>query len=339
MEEKIKNIEIEVSINHDLNEANFILAPKSAKNMNEIYAAHLEEKIGNQIKTYKQDVECALEIVRNSEAKIDNFEKIVDKSKENSSFAQEKVIELQNSLTSYAKRDLENLTPSGTAKFVKRAGDTMTGALTIQNNVVQKLSLASTELDSEGAAPAAAAENQIAFCDKNDKTYGTISGKFDTDNTIGVALTAKRTLDDEVHQAEVNVYVDSEGETHFSFPMCDTQPTTTSTASKNKVAVVVENYQNQTETGQSGYRVWSDGLIEQWGVVNAPAGQWTAVTLLKPYSNTSYNAQVSARNLISLNSDGTTIAVEPWTDKILVGHSWYGNTPSTLYVSWYTIGY
>lgn len=329
MEEKIKNIEIEVSINHDLNEANFILAPKSAKNLNEIYAAHLEEKIGNQIKTYKEDVECALEIVRNSEAKIDNFEKIIDKSKENSSFAQEKVVELQNSLTSYAKCDLENLTSTGNAhfdnKFIKRAGDTMTGALTIQNNSVGKLRLIHTELDTT-VAPIALTQSLIGFYDKNNVYYGAVAGLQTAANSVGVALVAKRTVDDEAKQASLNLLVDSKGETYFSFPMCDTQPTTTSTASENKVAVVVANYRN----GASWYRVWSDGWIEQGGSL-AQTTNIVTITLLKPFKDTNYQV------LSNSNSSGT--GANFWGSKTTTSFTLQISTGNKGTSDWRACGY
>ncbi len=132
MEKEIKEIEIKVSINQDINEANFILAPKSAQNMNEIYAAHLEEKIGNEIKAYKKDVECALDIVRNSEKKIDEFEAIIEESKSQCENAQEKSEAALNMANNCASQDLSNLTETGESKFVNTVGDTMTGDLTIQ---------------------------------------------------------------------------------------------------------------------------------------------------------------------------------------------------------------
>lgn len=237
-----------------------------------------------------------------------------------------------------ANTDLTNLSETGVARFVKRAGDTMTGDLTIQNDSLQKVSLVHTGLDSTSlSAPVSTVSNQIVFCDKNNNTYGTIEGKFDTDNAMAVSLIANRTVNEEEKQAQASVYVDGDGESYFSFPMCDTAPTAESTASKNKVAVVVENYRNEL----SGYRVWSDGLIEQWGIVYCPGAVWTQVALLKPYSDCAFLVQVSARDLVSMTSDGTTLAGAPLYDdpaSVYIGHSWYGNTGTTL-VNWYTIGY
>ena len=46
--------------------------------------------------------------------------------------------------------------------------------------------------------------------------------------------------------------------------------------------VVIETYQN----GSSGYRIWSDGYCEQWGITGNGANQ--VITLLKPYISNDY---------------------------------------------------
>ena len=73
--------------------------------------------------------------------------------------------------------------------------------------------------------------------------------------------------------------------------VCTTPASTTSTASSARPAVVVENYKN----GVNWYRVWSDGWIEQGGIITASytnAGQ--TINLLKPFKNTNYTINVSA---------------------------------------------
>ncbi len=59
--------------------------------------------------------------------------------------------------------------------------------------------------------------------------------------------------------------------------------TTSSSASKARPAVVIQNYVN----GTSWYRVWSDGWIEQGGKVSMTNSTIT-VSLLKTFSNTNY---------------------------------------------------
>ena len=46
--------------------------------------------------------------------------------------------------------------------------------------------------------------------------------------------------------------------------------------------IVIETYQN----GSSGYRIWSDGYCEQWGITGNGANQ--VITLLKPYISNDY---------------------------------------------------
>lgn len=66
------------------------------------------------------------------------------------------------------------------------------------------------------------------------------------------------------------------------------------TVSNIAPAVVIETYQN----GTSGYRIWSDGYCEQWGVSPSGADQETVtVTLLKAFKDTNYN-------VISVQRDG-----------------------------------
>ena len=71
---------------------------------------------------------------------------------------------------------------------------------------------------------------------------------------------------------------------------CTTRATTTSTASADAPAYVVENYKN----GSSWYRIWSDGWIEQGGKTAQRSGNgYIAVTFLKPFVDTNYNVQQS----------------------------------------------
>lgn len=284
MADEIKEIDIQVSINEDINEASFILAPKSAQNMNEIYAAHLEEKIGGQIKAYKEDVECALDIVRNSEKEIEDFRTTIEESKIKCENAEEKS---QNALTKVNNRanlNLSNLTEEGEAHFDNRyvniAGDTMTGHLTLENG---QIVIRSTNMDSadETAPSEQLTSRQIFFTDKN----GNILGQMYTARTVAnsqvFTMTVRRKLGGADKATSMSLFVDTNGIARFEFPRCTTKPTTASTASHNRTSLVSQNYLN----GTSGYRVWTDGYCEQWGFM---AGGTATVTLLKPYSDTTY---------------------------------------------------
>ncbi len=116
MQEEAKEINIKVSFNHDINEANFILAPQSAQNMNEIYAAQLEERIGAEIIKYREKAELAVNISQNSERKINSFERTIEDCKNTSNAATASVLELENALVNYVQNDLSNLSNSGEEK-------------------------------------------------------------------------------------------------------------------------------------------------------------------------------------------------------------------------------
>lgn len=55
-------------------------------------------------------------------------------------------------------------------------------------------------------------------------------------------------------------------------------------ASATKPAVIVDSYRSGTEW----YRVWSDGWVEQGGVVVTSSGNSKTATLLKPFADTNY---------------------------------------------------
>lgn len=93
---------------------------------------------------------------------------------------------------------------------------------------------------------------------------------------------------------------------------------------------VVERYSNST----SGYRVWSDGLIEQWGDGTTTNGTVT-VSLLLPYSNTDYKVFGNVKTMtIKFNAHTYT------TTDFTVTTSLYNTTTSIgTDFNWYAIGY
>lgn len=70
---------------------------------------------------------------------------------------------------------------------------------------------------------------------------------------------------------------------------CKTAATTTSTASVNAPAYVTENYCNSSNG--DWYRVWSDGWIEQGGIVEAGNEGTKTITFPKAFATTKYNIQ------------------------------------------------
>lgn len=118
---------------------------------------------------------------------------------------------------------------------------------------------------------------------------------------------------------------------------CITTPTTTSTATQNKPAVVVENY---AYDNFSGCRVWSDGMIEQWGfeVATNQSGGTQTVNLFKPYSNDDYCIMLGQHISTGRGHLLGTTAVT--TSSFTLSHENANDTPSTVYgVGWRTIGY
>lgn len=103
----------------------------------------------------------------------------------------------------------------------------------------------------------------------------------DTSQTI----TAIKTLD----PAAVPAQTDSSGKLVTSGWVaghrCTTAATTTSTASVNAPAYVVQNYRS----GKSWYRLWSDGWLEQGGYRSGSEGGFVTFNLIKAFSTTDYN--------------------------------------------------
>ncbi len=332
MEENIKEIEIQVSINHDINEASFILAPKSAQNMNEIYAAHLEEKIGSEIKRYKEDVECALDIVRNSEKMINEFEATIEESKSRSETAEEKVAEIENSLTNYAKNSLENITEEAKEKFdskVNKAGDTMTGNLKITRNSTPVLEQQNASDDRDVAPSTSAGTNYIRLTDKNNNVIAQFANERTTDGKNTAKLQAFGRGGSNAPAIRVHAYAD--GRQGCSFPMCTTKPTTTSSARNDLVAAVVQNYLN----GSSWYRVWSDGFIEQGGAIKN-ANTPISITFAKTFTDAN-----SVRVLFDVVNTGNAQAYclneIPTVSGFKIFR--YGGSMTTPYVNWFACGY
>lgn len=107
-----------------------------------------------------------------------------------------------------------------------------------------------------------------------------------------------------------------------------TKATTSSTASKNRPAVVVTNYVN----GTSWYRIWSDGWKEQGGLTSArSANDNLTITLLKTFANTNYTIIASNFGYFGTNESGS---IHTKTTKNFQVYAWAGRQ-----TSWYACGY
>ena len=95
---------------------------------------------------------------------------------------------------------------------------------------------------------------------------------------------------------------------------------------------LVDSYHNGTEW----YRVWSDGWIEQGGIVSMPSSAWYPVTFLKPFSNTNYTV-VGSQSDISTESVFTNAEfLATRTSSTMMKVSVYSSTGSA---AWRACGY
>lgn len=83
-----------------------------------------------------------------------------------------------------------------------------------------------------------------------------------------------------------------------------------------------------TEThvsGTQGYRVWSDGFIEQWGKVNVPGENFDkTLTFQKPFKDSSYNIQtagwrITDRHACVVSKTATSVTFRAWNND----NDWY----------------
>ena len=144
------------------------------------------------------------------------------------------------------------------------------------SNVIVK----SLNITDSTATPETPAYSGIEFRDSNNIRYGKIEGIWRTDGTTGFGFNASRVVNGSSVYASAVCRVDASGNTHFSFPMCTSRATTTSSASNDRVVCCVENYIN----GTSWYRVYSDNWCEQGGAFSG-----TSITFIKPFINTNYS--------------------------------------------------
>lgn len=86
-------------------------------------------------------------------------------------------------------------------------------------------------------------------------------------------------------------------------------------------AYVTETY----VSGTQGYRVWSDGFIEQWGKVNVPGEDSDkTLTFQKPFKNANYNIQttgwrISDRHACVRSKTATSVTIRAWNND----NDWY----------------
>ena len=100
-------------------------------------------------------------------------------------------------------------------------------------------------------------------------------------------------------------------------------------------AHIIETYQNE----HSWYRIWSDGFVEQGGIVQSMGVKSArTITLLKPYKDTNYSVIASFRSGTT-GSWGNTMGAYPVNNtQIRIVQGWYGDT-ITVHIQWRACGY
>lgn len=93
---------------------------------------------------------------------------------------------------------------------------------------------------------------------------------------------------------------------------------------------VIETYSN----GASGYRIWSDGLIEQWGEVSLSTSP-ASVNLFKTYSDTDYQIHIQNYYIYSAAADVRAAYVYSKT----TSNFQIGTISTSTTANWMTLGY
>ena len=254
-----------------------------------------------------------------------------------------------------AIEDLDNKIVTLDNKKVNRAGDIMTGALTIRGPEHPQLRLHRTNPAFD--TPSENKFAQLLFLGSDDNWSGIVQNINNTGSVTvdGVAtnypinstnLTSRtRNNDGSTYtQGDLFVATDSRGNawTYGPHPAnkldnsnklattnwvrnhcCTTPATTKSTASLDAPCYVIENYVN----GTSWYRTYSDKWLEQGGVATG-AGNTTGatVTLMKSYKNADYYLGVSINKKDGLANNTALGAYVTWkkSTSFNVASLWHG---------------
>ncbi len=210
---------------------------------------------------------------------------------------------------------------------------------------------------------------RVISMDKNNKYFAFVENLVDDDKINRVRIGASRFVDGAQRTASIEACNDTNGNLYGTAPTytanyadnsskivttqfltnrwTTSKPTTSSTASKARPAVVIQNYVN----GTNWYRVWSDGWIEQGGrayvyfsASNANEGEnVTTISFLKPFTNTNYMPVFTIERYSSEAmgyTDDSTVLIQAVTNNNMKvycfdgGNNWYHT-----YIRWRACGY
>lgn len=87
-----------------------------------------------------------------------------------------------------------------------------------------------------------------------------------------------------------------------------------------------KSYVTETHvSGTQGYRIWSDGFIEQWGKINVPGeNSDKTLTFQKSFKNANYNIQtagwgITDRHACVMSKTATSVTIRSWNND----NDWY----------------
>ena len=112
------------------------------------------------------------------------------------------------------------------------------------------------------------------------------------------------------------------------FPSEESYVANSGSVDADDVALVPLNLAPVAKTwvsGTSGYRIWSDGFIEQWGKIHLSGeASYHTLTFKKAFKNTNYNVQtaswgISDRHACMKNKTTTSVQLAAWNND----NDWY----------------
>ena len=198
--------------------------------------------------------------------------------------------------------------------------------------------------------------------DRDGFYFGSFETRANANNELYSTVGVRRMVNNEYRAATLTVRVDKDGNICGTAPTISnysdssnkivttkyladhwatSAPTTTSTASKARPAVVVENYLS----GTTWYRLWSDRFLEQGGISGEiPTNTNLTITLPKTYNNTNYNIVIGgicSRNDYTYYQYHVVVSKDVKTNNsfALLCARLSGQGTYKLKAYWYTTGY
>ena len=224
-------------------------------------------------------------------------------------------------------KSLSNINEIGQSKFdakVNKAGDTMTGSLTM--NASFNLSKANNNMDytSTTAPSSDLTGGWMYFRDKNWQVTGQIFNLHTINNVFQTKMQARRSIGGTNKTAEIVANVDVDGNCYATAP---------ASAIINSIVTTAGIYRST-----SGYVKLGNGIIIQWGNCGVPANN-KSVTVTLPTSftsNTSYSAVAIHTGTGGASLTNVTISGQTASSFVLNQQETY---TSSLGRRWIAIGF